>query len=305
MLAHYGRVLDSCRHHRVTPMVTLHHFTSPRWFASRGGFENIDAPKLFARYARRVMESLGDRIDWICTINEANLSFAPAMLKAAAQATGSSTFSTFLFSNYGKSKPIVRECHAAAREAIKAVRSDVPVGYTLAMDDVQDAPGSTGRADRTRSGMYDVWLKAAQSDDFIGVQNYHRKLIGDKGFLPTGESKNVPGSPDFYPASLGGAVRYAASVAKVPVVVTENGIGTSDDAARIVHLKGALASLREAIKDGVDVRGYIHWSLLDNFEWLSGYGEQFGLVAVDRTTQKRLIKPSARYLGKIAKSGGL
>lgn len=307
MLAHYERVIDSCRRHGVIPMVTLHHFTSPRWFAAKGGFENSDAPILFARYARQVMEALGNSIDWLCTINEANLSFAPApaLLKAAGEATGSSNFSTFLFSNYGKSKPIVRECHAAARKAIKGVRSDISVGDTLAMDDIQDAPGVTGRADRVRSGMYDLWLKAAQSDDFVGVQNYHRKLVGEKGFLPTDPNANVPGGPGFYPASLGGAVRYAASVAKVPVVVTENGMGTSDDAARLLHLKGALASLREAMQDGVDVRGYIHWSLLDNFEWLSGYGEQYGLIAVDRATQKRVIKPSAKYLGSVARSATL
>ncbi|WP_097093787.1 glycoside hydrolase family 1 protein [Novosphingobium sp. Chol11] len=305
MLAHYGRVLDSCRRHGVVPMVTLHHFTSPRWFAAKGGFENPEAPGLFARYARRVVEAVGDRIDWLCTINEANLTFAPvpSLLKAAAQATGSDTFSTFLFSNLSKSKPIVRDCHAAARAAIKDVRRDLPVGYTLAIDDIQDAPGVSGRAARLNSALYDVWLTAAREDDFIGVQNYSRKVLGDRGFVMPQTGALGPEGKDFYPASLGGAVRYAASVAKVPVVVTENGIGTADDTIRVRHMDGALASLRNAIKDGVEVRGYIHWSFLDNFEWLSGYGEQFGLVAVDRASQQRIVKPSARYLGKVARAG--
>ncbi|SNT01473.1 aryl-beta-glucosidase [Sphingomonas laterariae] len=305
MLAHYGRMLDSCRRHGVTPVVTLHHFSSPRWFAAKGGFENADAPALFTRYARTVVEALGDRIGWLCTINEANLSFAPnpAVRETAARATGVATFSTFLFSNVARSKPIVRQCRAAARDAIKQLRPDLPVGYTLAMDDFQDAPGTQARAARWRSGMYDVWLKAAQADDFLGVQTYTRTVIGDRGpiTLPA-ETLRTQVGQEYYPEALGGAVRYAAAIAGVPIIVTENGVATEDDALRVRYIDGAIGSLRAAMREGVDVRGYIHWSLLDNFEWLFGYGPKFGLVAVDRATQTRTIKPSARHLGKWARS---
>jgi beta-glucosidase len=302
-LEHYGRMLDSCHRHGVTPVVTLHHFSSPRWFAAKGGFENGAAPMLFARYARRVVEALGDRIGWLCTINEANLSFGsnPKLLSAAAKAADTSAFSTFLFSNIGKSKPIVRDCHTAARAAIKAVRPTLPVGYTLAMDDVQDAQGVEGRAARLRSAMYDVWLESAKGDDFIGVQNYTRMVIGDRGPIPTpAEVPKTQIGQEFYPAALGGAVRYAALTAGVPVMVTESGVGIEDDAMRVRYIDEALASLAAVMRDGVDVRGYIHWSLLDNFEWLFGYRPKFGLVAVDRDTQKRTPKPSARHLGKLA-----
>jgi beta-glucosidase len=91
----------------------------------------------------------------------------------------------------------------------------------------------------------------------------------------------------------------------VPVIVTENGVATEDDARRIEYIQRALAGLKRCLDDGIDVRGYIHWSLLDSFEWIFGYGPKFGLIAVDRDTQKRTVKPSAVLLGKIAKANSL
>jgi len=88
----------------------------------------------------------------------------------------------------------------------------------------------------------------------------------------------------------------------VPVYVTENGIGTTDDGQRIEYVRRALRGVVRCLHDGLDVRGYFYWSLMDNFEWLFGYGPQFGLVAVDRATQRRMPKPSADWLGAIARS---
>jgi beta-glucosidase len=200
------------------------------------------------------------------------------------------------------SKPIVREAHVAARQAIKAVRPTLPVGFTLAINDIQDAPGSTGAATAVRSGMYDVWLQAARADDFIGVQNYTRLLFGPTGLVaPEKGVVMTQLGQEYYPLGLANAVRYAAQVAKVPVLVTENGIGIEDDAIRAKYIPEALAGLAAVIGEGVDVRGYIHWSAFDNFEWAFGYGPKFGLIAVDRKTQARTVKPSASVLGDIAR----
>jgi beta-glucosidase len=308
LLAHYGRMLDSCHRHGIRTMVTLQHFTVPKWFAAQGGFENPEAPTLFARYARRVVEAVGDRIDWLCTINEANLSFGSheKVREAAAKALNTPYFSTFLFSDIAKSKPIVHKCHAAARLAIKSVRPSLPVGYTLAMDDVQGTPDATDIASRNRSFMYDVWLKGAREDDFLGVQNYTRTLIGRRGpVTPPAEVKRTQVGQEYYPEALGGAVRYAAQVARVPIVVTESGLASEDDTLRIQYINRALASLAAAMADGVNVKGYVHWSLMDNFEWEFGYGPKFGLITVDRATQIRTPKRSAFHYGRIARASSI
>lgn len=110
---------------------------------------------------------------------------------------------------------------------------------------------------------------------------------------------------EYYAAGLAGAVRYAAQVARVPVLVTENGVGIEDDRVRVRYIDEALAGLHRCIADGVDVRGYWHWSAMDNFEWLFGYGPKFGLMAVDRNTQARTFKPSALRLREIASANAL
>ncbi len=138
------------------------------------------------------------------------------------------------------------------------------------------------------------------------MQTYTRERIGPDGVLPV-----PPGAPttqtgwEVYPQALGHTVRLAAERAGVPVLVTENGMATDDDDARIAYTTAALEGLAGALADGVDVRGYLHWSLLDNFEWTSGYRMTFGLVAGDRTTLTRTVKPSAHWLGKVARAGGL
>jgi beta-glucosidase len=98
---------------------------------------------------------------------------------------------------------------------------------------------------------------------------------------------------------------FASKETGVPIYVTENGIATEDDSRRVEYVERALAGLKRAIDDGVDVRGYVAWSLMDNFEWMSGYQPKFGMVAVDRATQKRTIKPSAAILGNIARRNAL
>jgi beta-glucosidase len=110
---------------------------------------------------------------------------------------------------------------------------------------------------------------------------------------------------EFWPEALEQTVRYASAQAKVPVYVTENGIGTEDDTRRIEYIRRALAGVQNCLKDGIDGRGYIHWSLLDNFEWMLGYRPKFGLVAVNRETQERTPKPSARFLGDIARRNSM
>jgi beta-glucosidase len=111
---------------------------------------------------------------------------------------------------------------------------------------------------------------------------------------------------EFWPEALEATIRRAWEVTQhVPLFVTENGIATTDDAERVAYVERALRGVLTCLRDGIDVRGYIYWSLLDNFEWVFGYRPTFGLVAVDRATQQRTVKPSARWLGAVARANRL
>ena len=149
------------------------------------------------------------------------------------------------------------------------------------------------------------FLKAVQGDDFVGVQCYSRQRFGPDGPLPPEEGVELTQMGyEFWPEALEASIRHAISVAGVPVIVTEHGIATTDDTRRIEYVKRALKGVANCLDDGLDVRGYTYWSAFDNFEWMLGYQPTFGLIAVDRETQKRTVKPSARWLGQVARAKG-
>jgi beta-glucosidase len=299
-LAHYARVLDACEEHGVIPMATLHHFTSPRWFAAKGGWEEAANLARFGRYSERVMRALGARLPWVCTINEPNI-VAMAGWLAGVFPPGKRDREL----RHRVNRNFV-EAHRLAVEAVKSGPGSPRVGLTLAMSDYQAQPGGEGRAADLRAAMHDIYLDAVAADasDFLGVQTYSRTRVGAEGTLGPEEGVEVTQMGyEFWPQALEACVRQAARIGK-PILVTENGIGTEDDARRIAYTDAALRGLHRAIEDGVDVRGYIHWSTMDNFEWARGYEPKFGLVAVDRETFERRPKPSAEwYTGVIRRSG--
>ena len=322
-LDHYRRMLACCHEHGLTPCVTFHHFTSPLWFTADGGWESPKNVDRFLRYCERTVEHLGDLIGLGCTINEANLMallavvgvLPPKGLKSvssfvaeAARRAGSTLeqFGPFFLGEPFKARDVALEAHMRSRDVIKAGRGDFPVGVTLAMADFQAGPGGESTRDRAGAEAYGAFLEAARKDDFLGVQTYTRNRFDANGPMPPEEG--VPTlimGYEFWPQAIGATVRYAAQQTGVPIYITENGIGTTDDAQRIEYEKGALASVVECMRDGIDIRGYYYWSLMDNFEWLFGYGPQFGLVSVDRRTQLRTPKPSAHWLGAIARENAI
>jgi beta-glucosidase len=318
MLDHYKAMIDGCRLRGLTPLVTFNHFTAPRWFAAAGGWTNREAPDLFARFCDRAARHLAGGIGYVVTLNEPNLlrilrslGLPPqmlagqrAMLEAAARASGTAKYNTANSANQDDLDtmlPIMIAAHRQGRAAIKAVRPSLPVGVSLAIIDEQ-AVGPNSRRDAIRAELYGAWLDAAKGDDFIGVQNYERSRIDANGRMPppADAKRNFSGS-EIHAPSLAGAVRYAHEATGLPVVVTEHGVGIDDDAIRAAFIPAALAELKQAMDDGVPVLGYVHWSLLDNYEWVFGYKPRFGLFRVDRTTFRRTAKPSAAVLGAIAR----
>jgi beta-glucosidase len=315
---HYRRMLAACHEHGLKAVVTMHHFTSPRWIAARGGWESPETAKLFARYCDRAVDHLGDLIDTACTLNELNLGIllqqqgflqsdeailASPWRAAAARALGTDAekFSSFPFCVRSRSRDVLLEAHRLGGQALRAGPGKFPVGMTLALRDLQAVAGGEQGRDRIRFEAEDIFLQAARADDFVGVQYYTLQRVGPNGLLPPAPgAKFTQMGYEFWPDGLESAIRYASAQARVPVIVTENGVATEDDSQRIVYVERALAGLARCLSDGIDVRGYFYWSMLDNFEWLFGYRPKFGLVAVDRKTQRRTLKPSAGWLGYIA-----
>ncbi|MFL5659689.1 MAG: glycoside hydrolase family 1 protein [Ktedonobacteraceae bacterium] len=320
-LDHYRRMLATCHEQGITPMVTFHHFTSPRWLAASGGWEAAETPEKFARFCEKAMAHLGDLIPLACTLNEVNIGplisviMGKAMNAArtefwfeeAARRVGSDAtrFTPFLYADAERGRATILAAHRRAVEAIKAGAERCEVGLTLAMQDIQAGPGGEEMAARMRRELQDVYLEATRGDDFIGVQTYSRQRFGPRGSLkPEEGTERTQTGDEFWPEALEATIRHASAAAGLPVIVTENGIATDDDTRRIAYIERALRGVAACLRDGLDVRGYTYWSALDNFEWASGYRPTFGLIAVDRRTQARTVKPSARWLGGVARAHG-
>jgi beta-glucosidase len=182
---------------------------------------------------------------------------------------------------------------------------DAKVGWTIANQNFEAEPGAEQLASEWAWSREDLFIDAAAEDDFIGVQAYTRVRLGKHGPLepPQGSRTTLTGW-EYYPQAMAGALRHTARrLPGVPMMVTENGIATATDAERIAYTSTVLAGIAEVIREGLDVRGYLHWSWLDNFEWGS-YTPTFGLVSVDRRTFARTLKPSATWLGEMARTNG-
>lgn len=312
-LAHYQRCIDACLSRGIAPVLTFHHFTLPLWQARRGGFTDPAFADLFARFCDHAAQSLTG-FEIACTINELNLPLlvrdeflnrdwnaGAAACRGAAEGILGSLDHTFLFTPAEAIMDQGLAAHRRARDAIKSRHPGVQIGVTLAIQDEQAELGAEHLRDERRERYYGACLDAVSGEDFIGVQTYTRVVVRRDGcFGPEpGHPLTVMGYED-RPQALAETCRYVWQRTKTPVIVTENGWAGDDDARRIAFIRDALTGLHGAIAEGVDVRGYFYWSLLDNFEWLAGYGPKFGLIGVDRPTQRRQIKPSAIAFGKIA-----
>jgi beta-glucosidase len=298
---HYRRVCAACRERNIVPVVTFHHFTTPRWFTALGGWEAPDAPERFSRFVSRAGAGLGDLIGWACTINELNLIGVRGYDLAASSHEVKDSFVRHLAIN----EAIVR-AHRLAVEAVRSGPGDFPVGLTLSMDEMVAEPGGETVLQAAREILEDRFFRATEGDDFIGVQCYSRVHFG-----PEGQAPNEPGVPttqmgyEYWPQGVEYCARRAASMTDLPVLVTESGIATDDDTERVTYLSEVLRGVRRALDDDVDIRGYFVWSLLDNFEWSHGFGPKFGLHSVDRQTFARHPKPSALWFGAVSRTNGL
>ena len=340
---HYRRMLRCCKEHGVTPIVTLHHFTSPKWLISRGGWEAESTVEYFKRYCTYIAEQLGSELEYVCTINEANMGLQLAAIarrymkqmllpkkkkttdgndgkaqvginlkkmlenqKIAAsenaEVFGCEKLHTFVSQRTPEGDLLIMRAHAAARDAMKAVCPHLKIGLTLSLHDMQPQRFGAKQAEKEWKAEFRHYLPYIQDDDFLGVQNYSRSRFGLLGQLDAPKDAELTQMGyEFYPEALGNVIRAVHKEFKGDILVTENGIATSDDNRRVEFIRRALAGVQACIAEGIPVKGYCHWSLLDNFEWQKGFSMTFGLIAVDRSTQTRYPKESLAVLGSFRK----
>lgn len=336
-IEHYRRVIRSCKDNGIEPIVTLHHFSSPKWLISKGGWEADTTVEDFARFVRYVMEHLGNELNYVCTINEANMGIQVAavaqryirqmvaklsggktdgrvqvginlekMMAARAEAGaaenmevfGVAKCENFTSPRTPRGDEIIIEAHKAAKSVIRELAPHVKVGLTLSMHDIQPLPGCEERADKEWAGEFTHYLSAIADDDFLGIQNYSRSIIGHDGQEPAPAGAEMTQMDyEYYPEALENVIRAVHKDFPGTLIVTENGVATDDDTRRIEFIRRALEGVQNCIADGIPVKGYCYWSLMDNFEWQKGYSMTFGLIAVDRSTQTRYPKDSLKYLG--------
>ncbi len=357
-VAHYRDVIRFCKENDIEPVVTLYHFTSPKWLICEGGWDNEMVVERFEKYTRYIVSELGSELHYICTINEANMRLQiraiseryMALMKAKMEAAKSGAagsaadekekkpeknnlegqvqvglnlnnpmekYKLVAMENakiFGDPQPhtfvsgagehgdeIVIKCHQAAKAAIKELYPEIKVGITLSLHDMQSVEGGEEIAQKEWDEEFAHYIPYIKDDDFFGLQNYSRAIYGPDGALPVPEgSKKTQMDYENYPEALGHVIRRVSEeLPGMDVIITENGIATSDDKERVEFIKVATDGVKSCIADGIPVKGYFYWSLMDNFEWQKGFGMTFGLCAVDRTTMERKPKESMSFVGQV------
>lgn len=333
-IKHYIAMIEACKAKGIEPIVTLHHFTSPKWLIQEGGWESERTIFYFERYVSAIIKRIGHLVNYVCTINEANMGlqinrimkermspkdgdvqvgintdFMKNMqlyMTELGQAFGIDPrrVQTFLSSRTTEGDRIIIRAHQKAKSIIKQFFPHIKVGITLSLHDFQmidNHPDTIKHHHQLWDEEFLHYMPFIKDDDFIGVQNYSRKLVGENGVVKAPiDSELTNMGYEFYPEGISNVIRSVNQVFKGPIIVTENGVDTDKDERRIVFIDKALLGVKRCIDDGIPVLGYMYWSLLDNFEWMLGYKPTFGVIAVDRKTQKRYPKLSLKFLGSFS-----
>ena len=293
-------MIDACHARGITPVVTLHHFTSPQWFTASGGWRREDAIERFAAYVEYVCAILQD-VQWVVTINEPNiLGLFDLLFSADRPAEGGPTVAMAQMPTPRlEFAARIGQVHRAAVDVVRA-HTSAKVGWAIACQAFTPTAGNEAVFEEVFHAWEGAYFEHSTGDDFIGIQSYTSQPVDANGPVPH------PASPDntltgwaYRPDALGLNLQRVWQRYGIPLLVTENGIATDDDARRIAYTQGAIAVMEAAMAGGARVLGYLHWTLLDNYEWGS-FAPTFGLIAVDRETFERTPKPSLRWLGDTA-----
>jgi beta-glucosidase len=292
-LAHYQEVIAALRERGLEPFVTLWHYTLPVWLAKKSGIMNKRFPEYFARYAVRVAQAFSGVSFWI-TANEPEIVALHSYYKGTRPPGKRGIFSLW------RSMENMIRAHRAAYRSIKEIFPRARIGAAMHLSWFESAGGPMNDLLKYVmdhfANFYFLERTIAWSD-FIGMNHYFHNRI-DHGLNKNENKETTDFGWEIYPESMYQILKQLKKY-RLPIYITENGLADARDVWRSSFIARYLEQVRRAMDEGVDVRGYFYWSLLDNFEWDSGFWPRFGLVEVDYHTLKRKIRPSALVYKKI------
>ena len=321
-LKHYLDVILALRRRNIEPIVTLHHFTNPIWFCKAGGWEKSRSIDYFLRYCNFVTSALAKHVHYWITINEPTIYISHAYLFGAWPPQSTSYLTAAAVEEN------LAMVHIKAYHAIHSIYKGLALpapAISIAQNVMAFVPCKRDLKNKfaafLRDKVYNLgFLERIMHEgivphknmDFIGVNYYSRQLVElrqvglcnlamdvcNKNHHPC--KKNSLGW-DIYPKGLY-EVLLELKKYSLPIMVTENGICTSNDALRLKYIYAHLKSIHRAIKKGVCVTGYLYWSLMDNFEWDKGFAPRFGLIGINYKTYKRSVRKSALKFGEVCKT---
>ncbi|MFZ1719912.1 MAG: glycoside hydrolase family 1 protein [Candidatus Moraniibacteriota bacterium] len=300
-IEHYRTVILALRKRGMEPFVTLWHWTLPVWLAEKGGVAHTEFPQYFDRYVEAIVKALGREVKFWITMNE------PELMASYSYMTGTWTpQKKNIFTYYRVLKNLIN-AHKLAYHTIKKYDTDCEIGIAKheVVFEVLRPTFLNRTLQKIAHFMTNRWFLNQIKDhqDFIGLNFYNRNVI-DNGFKKNKNKRVTDFGWEFHPESIFQALMDLKRYNK-PIFITENGIADAKDSMREEWIRKSLVALHRAMTHGADVRGYLHWSLLDNFEWDKGYWLRFGLIAIDRQTMKRTPRPSAYTYAEVCRTNQL
>lgn len=298
-IAHYREYISELKRRNIEPVLTLWHWTMPVWFTAKGGFAKRSNVMYFVRFAHKIGELFGDELRYVVTLNEPNVYTQLSYLQGEWPPQGKNPLTAIRV--YGN----LVHAHRRAYSALKQGHPNIQVGIAMQAGNVlpkRPRDGLARCAGAVAEYLNNWWFldRIRRQQDFIGINYYFTHYLG--GLRPQNPKTPVSDLGWYMaPGLLDRLLRRVSQRYRLPVIITENGLADAHDAERQWWLEETLAALQRALDAGVDLRGYLHWSLLDNFEWAYGWWPKFGLVSVDRKTMKRTIRPSARWFADYIK----
>lgn len=295
---HYKKYAASLKKRGIEPVVTLFHFTLPVWFVNRGGFEKRSNTQYFVRFAEKMVRELGTSVRLVITLNEPEVYAHESYFGGNWPPNVTSKWKFWRVMNnlaYTHNKTAATIHVINRRYKVSISKNSC---YFYAGDDAWLSRKSAGIMQYFQD---DYFLrKIAKSCDFLGVNFYFsNRVYGYRVHTPDNKVSDM--GWDLSPGDIQYALERLHEKYHLPILITEDGLADGEDTHRQWWITSTLIGMQKAMENGVKLEGYLHWSLLDNFEWDKGKWPRFGLVEVDYTTLERHLRPSALWFGKIIK----